>query len=150
MQSDHLQRREFITLLGALVGPHVAFAQQTGPIRRIGMLMMYDKNDAKGQAFAAAFRENLAKLGWSEGSNLELDYCWATSDPQTIQRFATELVGRRPDLILSSSIVPTASLLAQTRTIPIIFGNLIDPVGSGFVSSLTRPGGNVTGFVNVE
>jgi putative ABC transport system substrate-binding protein len=134
MQFDHLKRRDFITLLAALVGPHVALAQQTGPMRRIGMLMMYDENDAKGQAFAAAFRESLAKLGWTEGNNLELD-CWATSDPQTIQRFAAELVGRRPDLILSSSAVTTASLLAQTRTIPVIFGNLIDPVGSGFVSS---------------
>ena len=150
MQSGGFNRRELVLLLGGLVGPRVAFAQQAGRVRRIGMLMMYAENDAKGQIFAAAFREGLAKLGWTEGSNVQLDYCWATCDPQTIKRFATELVARQPDLILSSSAVTTTSLLQETRTIPIIFGNLIDPVGSGFVASLPRPGGNITGFVNVD
>ncbi len=145
-----LTRRELMPLLGALIGPRVARAQQADRLRRIGMLMMYAENDAKGQTFAAAFRNGLAKLGWTQPSNVQLDYCWASSDPQTIQRFASELVVRQPDLILSSSAVTTAALQQETRTVPVIFGNLIDPVGSGFVASLRRPGGNITGFVNVE
>jgi ABC-type uncharacterized transport system substrate-binding protein len=119
-------------------------------MRRIGVLMMYAESNAQGQAFVAAFREGLRKLGWREGHNVRMDYRWATSDLESIQRFAKDLVALQPDLILSSSTPTTASLMQQTRTIPIIFANIVDPVGSGFVASLPRPGGNVTGFLNFE
>jgi putative ABC transport system substrate-binding protein len=151
MRFHELRRREFVTLLGAAaVSPLAARAQQSERVRRIGMLMMYAETDPKGQAFAAAFRAGLQKLGWTEGGNVRLEYRWATSDPQMIERSAKELVALAPDLILSSSAPTTAVLLQQTRRIPIIFGNLADPVGSGFVESLSKPGGNVTGFINVE
>ncbi len=114
------------------------------------MLMMYAENDARGQAFAAAFRAGLQTLGWAEGNNVHLEYRWAGSDPQMIERSAKELVAIEPDLILSTSAPTTASLLKLTRSIPVIFGNLADPVGSGFVESLSKPGANVTGFINVE
>jgi putative tryptophan/tyrosine transport system substrate-binding protein len=146
-----VRRREFITLLGgAAAWPLAARAQQPAQMRRIGVLMMYAESNAQGQAFVAAFREALGKLGWREGHNVRIDYRWATSDLESIQRFAKDLVALQPDLILSSSTPTTASLLQQTRTIPIIFANIVDPVGSGFVASLPRPGGNVTGFLNFE
>jgi putative ABC transport system substrate-binding protein len=113
-------------------------------------LMMYAETDTRGQSFAAAFREGLNELGWTEGRNIQLEYRWATSDPERIERSARELVLSQPALILSSSAPTTATLLKQTRIIPIIFGNLVDPVGSGFVESLSKPGGNVTGFINAE
>ncbi|HEY7248775.1 MAG TPA: ABC transporter substrate-binding protein [Xanthobacteraceae bacterium] len=145
-----MKRRDFITLLGnaAVAWPLGARAQQPDRLVRIGLLMMYAESDVKGQAFAAAFREGLHKLGWTEGHNVRLEYRWATSEMETIQRFAAELVALQPDLILSSSAPTTAALVQKTRVIPIIFGNLIDPVGSGFVASLAQPGGNITGFVN--
>jgi ABC-type uncharacterized transport system substrate-binding protein len=146
-----MRRRDLITLLGgAAAWPLAARAQQPAQMRRIGVLMMYAESNAQGQAFVAAFREALGKLGWREGHNVRIDYRWATSDLESIQRFAKDLVALQPDLILSSSTPTTASLLQQTRTIPIIFANIVDPVGSGFVASLPRPGGNVTGFLNFE
>ena len=150
MQFDHLKRREFIALLGgAAAWPLVARAQQAVmPV--VGFLMMYAETDTRGQSFAAAFRDGLNKLGWTEGRNIKLEYRWATSEPEKIERSAKELVVSQPALILSSSALTTATLLKHTRTIPIIFGNLADPVGSGFVESLSKPGGNVTGFINVE
>jgi len=150
MQFDQLKRREVITLLsGAVAWPLTARAQQPAmPV--VGLLMMYADSDTRGQSFAAAFRDGLNQLGWTEGRNIQLEYCWATSDPERIERSAKELVVSQPALILSSSAPTTAMLLKQTRTIPIIFGNLTDPVGSGFVESLSKPGGNVTGFINVE
>ena len=143
-------RREFITLAGgAAAWPLGAVAQQPAmPV--IGFLMMYAESDTRGQSFAAAFRDGLNELGWTEGRNVQLEYRWATSEPERIERSAKELVVSQPALILSSSAPTTATLLKQTRSIPIIFGNLADPVGSGFVQSLSKPGGNVTGFINVE
>jgi putative ABC transport system substrate-binding protein len=148
----HVRRRQFITLLGgmAVVCPFAARAQQPERIRRIGVLMMYAESDAQAQALVAVFRAGLRDLGWTEDHRLRLDYRWATSDSESIQRSAKELVALQPVLILSSSTPTTASLLQQTRTIPIIFANIVDPVGSGFVASLPRPGGNVTGFLNLE
>jgi putative tryptophan/tyrosine transport system substrate-binding protein len=147
-----MKRRAFITLLGgaAAAWPLAARAQQVERMRRIGVLMMYAESDAQAQALVAAFRAGLRKLGWTEDRNIRVDYRWATSDSESIQRVAKELVALQPDLILSSSTPTTASLLQQTRTIPIIFANIVDPVGSGFVASLPRPGGNVTGFLNLE
>ena len=147
-----MKRREFIRLLGgaASAWPLAARAQQGERMRRIGVLMMYAESDAQAQGLVAMFRATLRNLGWTEDYNIQLDYRWATTDSESIQRFAKELVALQPDLILSSSTPTTASLLQQTRTIPIIFANIVDPVGSGFVVSLPRPGGNVTGFLNLE
>jgi putative ABC transport system substrate-binding protein len=147
-----MRRREFITLLGgAIVWPLAAHAQQPDRMRRIGVLMGYAESDREGQAFVAAFREGLQKLGWAEGRNIRIDTRWATpGDAESIQRFAKELIALQPDLILSAATPTTAALLQQTRTIPIIFATVSDPVGSGFVASFPRPGGNVTGFTNIE
>ncbi len=148
-----MRRREFITLLGgaAAAWPLAARAQQPERMRRIGVLMAYAESDREGQACVAAFREGLQKLGWTEGRNIRIDTRWATpGDAEAMQRFAKELVALQPDLILSHNTPTTAALLQQTRTIPIIFANVSDPVGSGFVASFPRPGGNVTGFTNME
>jgi putative tryptophan/tyrosine transport system substrate-binding protein len=142
-------RREFVTLLGgaAAAWPLAARAQQPERMRRIGVLMGYPENDLEGPAFFAAFREGLEKLGWVEDRNIRFDIRWATpDDAEARQRFAKELVALQPDLILSSVTPTTAALLQQTRTIPMVFATVSDPVGSGFVASLARPGGNVTGF----
>jgi ABC-type uncharacterized transport system substrate-binding protein len=105
---------------------------------------------ATGKDFVAAFREGLQKLGWAEGRNIRIDYRWTALDKALMQRFAKELVALQPDLILTQSTPATAELLQQTRTIPIVFGLLADPIGSGFVASFPRPGGNVTGFVTMQ
>ena len=145
-----MRRRDFITLLGGAVAgwPLAARAQES--VRRIGVLMAYAETDSEAQAYVAAFREGLQKLGWTEGRNIELVSRWAALDLEAMQRFAKELVALQPDLILSHSTPTTVALLQQTRTIPIIFGIVSDPVGSGFVASLSRPGGNATGFTNIE
>jgi ABC-type uncharacterized transport system substrate-binding protein len=143
-----MTRRAFILALGgAAAWPLVARAQQAERMRRIGVLMGYPENDLEGPAFFAAFREGLEKLGWVEDRNIRFDIRWATpDDAEARQRFAKELVALQPDLILSSVTPTTAALLQQTRTIPMVFATVSDPVGSGFVASLARPGGNVTGF----
>ena len=147
-----MKRREFIGLVGGAAAalPLAARAQQPGGIRRIGVLMAFAESDREGQAWVAAFREGLQKLGWTEGRNVQIETRWATAAVEEIQRFAKELVASQPALVLSSSTPTTAALLQQTRTIPIIFANVADPIGSGFVASFPRPGGNVTGFTNVE
>ena len=119
-------------------------------MRRIGVLMGYAESDREGQAFVAAFREGLQKLGWAEGRNIRIDTRWATPDAESMQRFAKDLVALQPDLILAQSTPTTAAMLQQTRTIPIVFAIVADPVGSGFVASFPRPGGNVTGFTTME
>jgi putative ABC transport system substrate-binding protein len=147
-----VKRREFISLLGgaAAAWPLAARAQQGDRMRRIGALMAYAENDPEGPVRIAAFREELQKLGWTEGRNIRSDIRWGALDPQSRQRLAQELAALQPDLILSQDTPTTAALLQQTRTIPIIFAVVADPVGSGFVASLARPGGNVTGFINME
>ena len=126
---------------------HSPRAQQGERMRRIGVLMAYPENDLEGPAFLAAFREALQKLGWAEDRNIRFDTRWATpEDAEARQRFAKELVALQPDLILSAATPTTTALLQQTRTIPIVFVTVADPVGSGFVASFSRPGGNVTGF----
>ena len=147
-----IKRREFITLLGgaAVAWPLAAGAEQDGHVRRIGVLMAYAENDREYQSNLAAFREELQKLGWTEGRNIQIDYRWAAADPELMRRFARELIALQPDVILSSSSPTTASLLQETRSIPIIFANIADPVGSGLVASLSRPGGNATGFMLFE
>jgi putative tryptophan/tyrosine transport system substrate-binding protein len=144
-----MKRREFITLLGgaAAAWPLAARAQQPEQIRRIGVLMGYPE----AQSEFASFVQELQKLGWAEGRNLRTDIRWGIpADPESMHRFAKELVALQPDLILSQSTPTTAALFQETRTIPIVFAIVADPVGSGFVASLARPGGNATGFVVTE
>jgi putative tryptophan/tyrosine transport system substrate-binding protein len=145
-------RREFITLLGgaAAAWPFAARAQQGDRLRRVGVLMSYAKSDPDGGAFVAAFREGLQQLGWLESRDIRIDDRWAALDAEALQRFAKELIALQPDLVLSQTTNSTAALLQQSRTVPIIFANVADPVGSGFVASLARPGGSVTGFVLSE
>ena len=147
-----MKRREFITLIGgaAATWPLAARAQQTERMRQLGVLMAHAESDPEGQANVAAFREGLQKLGWMEGRNLRIDTRWAAANVELIQRFAKELVALQPDLILSANTPTTAALLQQTRTISIIFANVSNPVGDGFLASLPRPGGNITGFTNLE
>ena len=146
-----MRRREFITLLGGTLAlPRIARAQQPERMRRIGVLMAYAESDREGQAWVAAFWEGLQKLGWTEGRNIRIDIRWAAADVEAIQRFAKELLALQPDLILTQNTPTTAALLQQTRTIPIIFANVADPVGSRFVTNFPRPGGNVTGFILFE
>jgi putative tryptophan/tyrosine transport system substrate-binding protein len=143
-----MRRREFITRLGvaATIWPLAARAQPE-QIRRIGVLMGYPE----AQSEFASFVQELQKLGWAEGRNLRTDIRWGIpADPESMHRFAKELVALQPDLILSQSTPTTAALFQETRTIPIVFAIVADPVGSGFVASLARPGGNATGFVVTE
>ena len=147
-----LRRREFITLLGgaAAAWPLAARSQQGERMRRIGVLVPFPESEPVAQARVAAFREGLQKLGWTEGRTIRIDTRWGALDAEAMQRFAKELVGLQPDLILSQSTPNTAALLQQTGTIPIVFVQVTDPVGSGFVASISRPGGNVTGFITME
>jgi putative tryptophan/tyrosine transport system substrate-binding protein len=147
-----MRRREFITLLGgtAVAWPLAAArAQQPDRVRRIGVLMGYAESDHEAQSWVAAFREELRKLGWMDGRNIEIDTRWATADVEWMKRFAKELVALQPDFILTSSTPATAAMLQHTRTIPVLFVLVADPVGSGFVASLPRPGGNATGFTPI-
>src|SRR5271169_5318391 len=143
-----MRRREFITLLGSatVAWPPVARAQQAGPVRRIGMLIGFTESDPAVQSWLAAFRGALAKLGWTEGSNLRIEFRWAGYDPDTMKKFAKELVDLRPDAILSVTTPVTGALVRETQTIPIVIVTVADPISSGFVTNLGRPGGNVTGF----
>ncbi|MGA7164920.1 MAG: ABC transporter substrate-binding protein, partial [Pseudolabrys sp.] len=134
----------------AAAWPLAARAQQAGGMRRIGVLMSASENDPEFQAFLTAFREGLQKLGWADGRNLRIEYRWAAGDADRMQVFAKELVTLQPRVILARSTPVTAALLKQTRIIPIVFVLVSDPVGEHFVDSLARPGGNVTGFTNVE
>jgi putative tryptophan/tyrosine transport system substrate-binding protein len=148
-----VQRRQFITLVGGAAAswPLAARAQQLDRLRQVGMLMGSDESDREGQAYVAAFRESLQTLGWARGRNVRIDTRWAPpGNVEALQRFAKEIVALQPDLILSHSTPTTATLLQQTRSIPIIFVFVSDPLGSGFVASFPRPGGNVTGFIVME
>src|SRR5262249_34550267 len=149
---ERMRRREFIKLVGgaAALWPLAARAQQSERMRRVGVLMAVAESDSEGQAYVAIFQRGLEKLGWAEGRNIPIDTHWATADLQLMQRFAKELVTLHPDLILTQNTPTTAAILQQTRTIPIIFAVVADPVGSGFVASIPRPGGNATGFITFE
>jgi ABC-type uncharacterized transport system substrate-binding protein len=151
MQFGQLKRREFIAVVGgAAAWPLTARAQQAGGMRRIGVLMAYPESDPEGHALVAAFRAGLRKLGWADGHNIRIDTRWATPDVELMQRSARDLVALQPHLILTQNTPTTASVLHQTRNIPIIFAAVADPVGSGFVASLAQPGGNATGFIDME
>jgi putative ABC transport system substrate-binding protein len=147
-----MRRREFVKLLGGAITawPRVALAQ-SNQMRRVGVLMGYPETDAEAQAYFAAFRDSLRRLGWIDGRNIRIDTRWATpGDASSMHRFAKELVALQPDLILSNTTPTTAALLQQTRGVPIVFAMIADPVGTGFVASFAHPGGNATGFVVTE
>jgi putative ABC transport system substrate-binding protein len=151
MPIDQLHRRDFISLIGgaAAAWPLAARAQQGEPMRRIGVLMYLAADDAEGQARLAAFAQALKQLGWSDGRNLRIDTRWANADD--IRKHAAELVALAPDVLLAATGTATvAPLLQATRTVPIVFVSVIDPVGAGFVASLAQPGGNATGFTIYE
>ena len=148
-----MQRRNFIRLLGgaAVAWPFAARAQQSDRVRRIGVLMAATADDPDYQARIAAFQQGLQQLGWSDGRNVHIDTRWATTKPDDIRRHAAELAALAPDVILAGTGTATvAPLLQATRTVPIVFAVVIDPVGAGFVDSLARPGGNATGFTVFE
>jgi putative ABC transport system substrate-binding protein len=145
-----MKRRQFITLLGGAAAWPLAARAQSDRVRRIGVLMAYAESDPEGQAWVAAFREGLQKLGWTENTTVRIDYRWATAEVAQIRQQAKELVAQQPELILSSGSPTTLALVQQTRTLPIVFANLVDPIGQGFVASMSKPGGNVTGFANLE
>jgi putative ABC transport system substrate-binding protein len=146
-----MKRREFIAGLGgAAAWPVAARAQQPNRVRRIGVLAGGDENDPVTKSNLSAFMQALAGLGWTDGSNMRMDIRSGGGDANRIPALAQELVGLKPDIVLSPGTVATAAVQRETRTIPIVFVNLGDPVASGFVAGLNRPGGNITGFANLE
>ena len=146
-----VRRREFITLLGAAAAwPLAARAQQGERMRRIGVLSSLAESDLEAQSRFAAFSRALQELGWTDGSNVRIDYRWGAGDADRIRRYTGELVALAPNVILATGGPTVALLLEATRTVPIVFVAVIDPVGAGFVESLARPGGNATGFTTFE
>jgi len=146
-----MRRREFITLLGgAAAWPLAARAQQPEQMRRIGVLVAYAESDPDAQARIAAFRQGLRELGWREGHNLRMELGWGTGDPDRARTLATELIALAPDVIVAHGTPALTALHPATRTIPVVFVSVIDPVGAGYVQSLALPGGNITGFSTFE
>jgi putative ABC transport system substrate-binding protein len=147
-----VKRREFIAVLGrAMVArPLGARAQQDGRMRRIGVLTPFPADDAEGHARLTAFAQALQQSGWTVGQNVRIDYRWGPGNAETMRKHATELVALRPDVILASTSAAVAPLLEASRTVPIVFAAVADPVAAGFVESLARPGGNATGFTVYE
>jgi len=145
-----MRRREFITLLGgAFAWPHLARAQQPDRMRRIGVLIGAT-DDQETQARLAVFRQGLQQLGWTDGRNVRIDTRWGAANADDIRKYAAELVTLAPDVILAAGNAPVERLLQATRTVPIVFAIVLDPVGSGIVDSLSQPGGNATGFMQFE
>jgi ABC-type uncharacterized transport system substrate-binding protein len=147
-----MRRREFITLLGgaAVSWPIAARAQESGGMRRIGVLMGTAADDPESPLRVAAFAQGLGELGWTVGRNVQIDYRWGGGDPERFRRSASELVALSPNVILANSTPAVLALQQATRAVPIVFVNVADPVGSGIVGSLARPGGNATGFTVFE
>jgi putative ABC transport system substrate-binding protein len=144
-------RREFITVLGgAAAWPLAARAQQGARVRRIAVLVPFDENDPEQKRRLSAFTQALANLGWADGRNARMDIRWGRADINRIRALAQELVGLQPDIILTASTPATVALQGETRTIPIVFVNVGDPVAAGIVARLNQPGGNVTGFAGSE
>src|SRR5262245_59226980 len=152
MPSNRLKRREFITLLGGATAawPMAASAQPADRVRRIGALSGIGVDDPESQARIAAFVEVLQRLGWTDGRNVRIDHRWGGGDPDNIRKQAVELAALQPDVILATGGSATEQLLRATRAVPIVFVIVPDPVGSGLVNRLSRPGGNVTGFMAYE
>jgi putative ABC transport system substrate-binding protein len=146
-----VQRREFIALIGgaAATWPLAARAQQ-GPMSRVGVVMGLKESDPVAQALVAAFQQGLQRLGWTPGRNIAIDVRFATDDREQIRALAVELMGLKPDLMVSNSNLVTATLQAEVRTVPLLFIGVTDPIGSGFVTNFARPTGNITGFNNFD
>src|SRR5262249_35497364 len=146
-----MRRRDLIALLGGAAAWPIAAHAQLDRVRRIGVLMAHPAGDPEFQTYLAAFQERLQKLGWTEGRNIRIDSRWgAPDDADARQQSVKELIALEPDLIFTHTTPSTAALLQQTHTIPVVFATLADPVGSGLVNSLSRPGGNATGFIIME
>jgi putative tryptophan/tyrosine transport system substrate-binding protein len=146
-----MRRRQFITLLGgAAAWPLAARAQQGERMRRIGVIMVNAESDPEGQTRIRAFRQRLQELGWAEGRNVRIEYRWGAGDVDRARAYAAELVSLAPDVILSNGSPALAALHRATRGIPVVFVVVVDPVGAGYVQSLARPGGNITGFSTFE
>jgi putative tryptophan/tyrosine transport system substrate-binding protein len=148
----NLRRRDFITLLGGAVAgwPLPLCAEHPERVRRVGILINLAADDPESQARRAAFQQRLAQLGWTDGRNVRIIARWGAGDAARIRRDAEELVASSPDVILATTSPGVAALQRATRTVPIVFASVVDPVGSGFVDSLERPGGNTTGFMLFE
>jgi putative tryptophan/tyrosine transport system substrate-binding protein len=148
----NIARRKFIATLGAalFVWPLAARAQQGDRMRRVGVLMNRAADDPEGKVRLAAFLRGLQELGWTDRRNVRIDYRWAADDADRSRRYAAELVALAPDVILASGSQSVAALEQTTRTVPIVFASVVDPVGAGYVTSLARPGGNTTGFTSFE
>jgi putative ABC transport system substrate-binding protein len=144
-----MQRRDFIILLGSAAWPLIARAQQTERMRRVGVLTGIE-DDAEGQARFTAFLQGLQQLGWTDGRNVRIDYRWGGGDADKIRKHAAELAALAPDVILAAGAAAVGPMLQAAQTVPIVFVIVPDPVGAGFVESLSRPGGNATGFINFE
>src|SRR5258705_6613538 len=147
-----MRRREFITLLGGatVAWPLAARAQRDKRMWRVGVLMPYAANDPQAQTRNAAFLQGLQQLGWTVGTNVQIDYRWAAGNEDATRKYAAELVALAPDVIFASGSAAVGPLRRATRTVPIVFAATPDPVGAGFVESLARPGGNITGFTPYE
>jgi putative ABC transport system substrate-binding protein len=147
-----MKRREFITLLGgtAVAWPVAARAQEHERMRRIGVLMAFDENDPEPKGLLSNVTQGLAELGWIDGRTVRMEVRWAAGSVDRMRTLAKELVQLQPDVILAATTPVTAALQRETRTIPIVFAIVSDPVGAGFVEGLPRPGGNITGFINAE
>ena len=139
-----------VLALTITLAPLAARAQRPERMREIGVVMAYKESDPNGQVQVQAFRQELQKLGWVEGRNVQIDFRYAADDPARIRALAAELLGRRPDLMVSNSNFVTTILQSEVRSIPLVFVSVSDPIGSGFVKDLARPGGNVTGFANFQ
>ena len=150
--SRHTRRRQFITLLGgaAAAWPLAARAQEPGRLRLVGVIMPLAADDGEAQARNAAFLQGLQELGWTVGRNVRIEYRWAGGDAERVRRYAAELVALGPDVILATGNSTVGPLVQTTRTVPIVFVQVTDPVGGGLVESLARPGGNATGFTVFE
>jgi len=147
-----MRRRDFITLMGGVAAtwPLAARAQQGERMRRIGVLMNLAADDAQSMARIAAFLQALQQLGWTDGRNVTIDYRWGAGDPERIRKAAMELVALAPDVVLAVGALTVGPLQQASRTVPIVFANVTDPVGAGIVANLARPGGNATGFITFE
>jgi putative tryptophan/tyrosine transport system substrate-binding protein len=146
-----MRRRDVVALVGgAAAWPLTALAQQSDRMRRVGVLMAFDENDPQTRGWLSNFTQGLAELGWTDGRTVRIDVRWAAGSVDRMRTFAKELVELQPDVILAGTTPVTAALQRETSTIPIVFVLVSDPVGAGFVASLPRPGGNITGFSNIE
>jgi putative tryptophan/tyrosine transport system substrate-binding protein len=147
-----MRRREFLTLVGGAVvaWPIASHAQQPDRMRLVGVLMGYSESDPAARSYVAAFHDALAKLGWTEGSNLRIELRWGAGDANRIRTFAKELVKLRPDAIFGTTTPVIGTLARETQTIPVVFTIVSDPIGGGFAASLAHPGGNITGFTAID